>query len=49
MQTAGDRVGDLLAVKAAVLDEDLVGVHPGDDDTGQIDTLALAFERLGIR
>ena len=39
----------LLAVEAAVLDEDLVGVHSGDDHARQIHSLALAFERFGIR
>ncbi len=36
-------------MKAAVLDEDFVGVGAGDDDSGQINSRAFALQRLGIR
>ena len=44
-----DSVRDLRAVKAAVLDEDLVRVHARHDHAGEINALALALERLRIR
>src|SRR5580700_9962731 len=44
----GDRLGDLLSVKTAILDENLVGVHPGHDHASQENARAVAFERIGI-
>ena len=38
-----DGFGDLLAVKAAVLDEDLVGVHARHNHAGQIDARRVRF------
>ena len=38
-----------LAVEAAIFDEDLVGVHAGDDHASQVNTCALAFQRLRVR
>ena len=42
-------LGDLASVKAAILDENFVGVHAGHEHAGQVDTLPLAFERIGVR
>ena len=44
----GDGLGDLLAVKAPVLNEDLVGVHARHDHACQVNSGALAFQRLRI-
>src|SRR5579863_4215296 len=44
----GDGFGDRFSVEAAVLDENLVGVHSGDDDAGEVDAGAAAFKRLRI-
>ena len=49
LRQRGDRLGDFLAVEAAVLDEDLVGVHPGHQHSRQIHPLAIALQRLRIR
>ena len=35
-------------MEAAVFDEDLVGVHAGDNDAGEIDALTVALQRAGI-
>src|SRR5215472_4809976 len=48
-QRFGDGLGDFLAVKAAVFDEDLVGMHSGNDHPRQEDTGSIAFERIRIR
>src|SRR5882724_5775696 len=42
------RLCDLLAVEAAVLNEDFVGMHPGHDHARQEDSWAVAFERVRI-
>ncbi len=47
-QGLGDGLGDLLAVEAAVFDENLVGVHAGDDHAREIHPLAVAFQSLRI-
>src|ERR1039458_4966494 len=39
---------DLLAVEAAVLDENLVRIHPGDNDSGQIDAGYVALQSLRV-
>src|SRR5579864_7610516 len=43
-----DRFGNLLAVEAAILDENFVGVHSRDNDASEVDAFALAFECLGV-
>ena len=43
-----DSLGDLLAVKAAVFDEDLVGVHSRHQHSCQIHPLAVALQRLRV-
>jgi len=35
-------------MKTTVFNEDLVGVHPRNDNTGKVDTGAVAFQGLGI-
>src|ERR1700712_4619189 len=44
----GDVLGDLPAVKAAILDEDLVGARAGDDDACEIDARDVALQALRI-
>ena len=39
---------DLLAVKAAVFDEDFVGIHARDDDAGEINSRHVAFQSFRI-
>jgi len=41
-------LGDELAVEASVFDEDLVGSLSGDDDSGEVDSWHVAFERGGV-
>jgi hypothetical protein len=41
-------IGDLSAMKPPVFNEDLIGVHAGDDYAGQINPRRLAFECGGI-
>src|SRR5205085_1871919 len=43
-----NRFGDHLSVKAAVLDENLVGVHPRHQHARQVNTLAITFERFRV-
>src|SRR5580700_3813790 len=45
---AGKRGDDLLAVKAAIFDENFAGVDPADDHAGEIQTGNIALERLRI-
>src|SRR5688500_12215883 len=47
-QNPGYRRSDLFSMKSTVLDEDLVGMHSGDDDSRQIHTRPGAFKSLGI-
>src|SRR5947209_3092548 len=47
-QLGGNRLGDLLAVEAAIFNEDLIRMHPGHDHARQVNALALALERLWI-
>src|SRR6185437_8578913 len=42
----GEGGGDLYAVETAVLNEDFVGAGAGHDDSGEIDTGYVAFERF---
>ena len=39
---------NLLAVEAAVFDEDFVGIHARDDDAGEIDSRYVAFQGFGV-
>src|ERR1035438_3993916 len=48
LQAGGDGFGYLAAVKPSIFNEDFVGVHAGDDHTGQVNAGTLAFERGGI-
>jgi len=47
-QFAAQIVGDLPSVEAAILDKNLVGVHPRDNYTGQIDSRNIAFKRVRV-
>jgi hypothetical protein len=50
-QAGRDGLRNLLAVKTTVLDEDLIGVHSGHDNPGQINALAFTLQRfrVGVR
>src|ERR1700685_2536982 len=47
-QLAPQVIGNLLAMKAAVLDEDFVGTRPRDDHPSNVDSGDVAFERHWI-
>jgi hypothetical protein len=44
-----DVVRDLSAVKTSILDEDFVGVHPCDEDTGEIDSGSFGFKSVRVQ
>ena len=48
LQLGSERVGDLAAVKAAVLNKNLVGARAGHDDAGEVDAGHVALQGLGI-
>src|ERR1700733_6497532 len=43
-----DILGDLTAMESAVLDENLVSAHAGNDHSGEVDTRYIALQRLRI-
>ena len=43
-----DGIGDQVAVKSAIFDENFVGVHAGHNDSGEINSRARAFQRVRV-
>src|SRR5579863_1498443 len=48
LQLRCDGFRDQLAVETPIFNEDLVGVHAGDDHASQVNTRSLALQRLRI-
>ena len=48
LQFAGDGFSDQLSVKPTIFNEYLVGVHAGNDDTGEVNSGTFALQSFGI-